>query len=121
VRRYFEGVLSPAGGGDVLVFVAESAGAVVGMAEVVVNPDPPDHQILVPRRAAQIHTVVLDGQRGKGVGTALVAAAERAAAERGVAVLIAGILAANAEAVDFYARAGFGRHGIHLSKAPAGG
>lgn len=85
------------------------------------NPDPPDHQILVPRRAAQIHTVVLDGHRGKGVGRALVAAAERAAAERGVAVLIAGILGANTDAVGFYARAGFGRHGIHLSKPPEHG
>jgi len=89
------------------------------MAELVTMPDPPDHQILVPRRAAQIHTVVLDGHRGKGVGKALVAAAERSAADRGVAILIAGIFAPNTDAIRFYTRAGFGEHGISLSKTPS--
>lgn len=118
VRRYFQDVLAAPATCDVLVFVAEASGQVVGMAEVVMMPDPPDHQILVPRRAAQIHTVVLDGHRGIGVGTALVAAAERGAADRGVSILIAGIFAPNTDALGFYARAGFGKHGISLSKTP---
>ena len=57
VRRHFEEVV--ADGSKVLISVAEVAGEVVGMAEVVLLAEPPDHQILVPRRGADIHTVVL--------------------------------------------------------------
>lgn len=120
VRRHFEDVL--AAGSKVLILVAETVGEgvgtgeVVGMVEVLLLPDPPDHQILVPRRAAEIHTVVLDGQRGKGVGAALVRAAEKAAADRGVLVIYAGIFASNTGAVRFYSAAGFGSRGTLLSK-----
>ncbi|RCH63968.1 GNAT family N-acetyltransferase [Streptomyces sp. SDr-06] len=114
VRRHFEEVF--AGGSKVLISVAEVEGEVVGMAELVLLAEPPDHQILVPRRGAEIHTVVLDGHRGRGVGAALVAAAERAAVERGVSVLYAGIFAPNKDAVDFYSASGFGPRGILLSK-----
>jgi GNAT superfamily N-acetyltransferase len=116
VRRYFEKLLSGSGSSRVTVLVAEVAGAVAGMAEIVVNTDPPDHQILVPRRAADVHTVVLETYRGNGVGTALVAAAERYAAQHGVSRLYAPILTANTGAVSFYSRAGFGDYGIILSK-----
>lgn len=46
VRRHFEEVLSAES--RVLISVAEVAGDVVGMLEVVLLADPPDHQILVP-------------------------------------------------------------------------
>jgi len=111
VRRHFEHVV-----GSALISVAEVDGEVVGMAEVVLLPDPPDHQILVPRRAADVHTVVLDGYRGRGVGRALVAAAERMAADHGVAITFATIFAANDDAVGFYSASGFGPRGIVLSK-----
>jgi hypothetical protein len=65
VRGYFEEVLGRSSPPDVPVLVAEVLGTVAGMAEVVIMPAPPDHQILVPRRTAQVHTVVLDGYRGK--------------------------------------------------------
>jgi hypothetical protein len=58
VRRYFKNAI-----GNALISVAEVDGEVVGMVEVVLLADPPDHQILVPRRAADVHTVVLDGHR----------------------------------------------------------
>ena len=111
VRRHFEDVL-----GSALISVAELDGEVVGMAEVVLLTGQPDHQILVPRRGADIHTVVLDGYRGRGVGRALVAAAERVAAAHGVAVVFATIFSTNEDAVDFYSAAGFGPRGILLSK-----
>ncbi|MEU8589526.1 GNAT family N-acetyltransferase [Streptomyces sp. NPDC048664] len=114
VRKHFEEVL--AAEATVLVLVAERVGEVVGMVEVVLLADPPEHQILAPRRAAEIHTVVLDGHRGEGVGAALLAAAEKAAAERGVVILYAGIFTANREAVRFYSSAGFGPRGTLLSK-----
>jgi GNAT superfamily N-acetyltransferase len=114
VRRYFEDSLSAES--DVLVLVAETGGEVVGMSELVIRPDPPAHQILIPRRAAEIHTVVLAGHRGRGTGRALVRAAERAAADRGVAVVYAAIFASNHDAARFYESAGFGPRGTLLRK-----
>lgn len=116
VRRHFEEVL--ADGSRVLISVAEVGGEVVGMSEVVLLAEPPDHQILILRRGAEIHTVVMDGHRGCGVGAALVAAAERAAADRGVSIIYAGIFAPNKDAVGFYSASGFGPRGILLSKEP---
>jgi GNAT superfamily N-acetyltransferase len=118
VRKHFEELL--ASESRTLILVAELGGEVggevVGMVEVVLLADPPGHQILVPRRAAEVHTVVLDGHRGKGVGAALLAAAEEAAADRGVVVVYAGIFAPNQGAVRFYSAAGFGPRGTLLSK-----
>ena len=111
VQRHFEAALPHA-----LISVAEVDGEVVGMAEVVLLADPPDHQILVSRRMADVHTVVLDGHRGKGVGAALVAEAERVAAAHDVKLVCANIFATNDDAVAFYSRAGFGPRGILLSK-----
>jgi GNAT superfamily N-acetyltransferase len=110
--------------GGELILVAEAVGEVVGMVEVILLADPPDHQILAPRRAAEIHTVVLDRHRGEGVGAALLMAAEKAAAERGVLIIYAGIFAPNKGAVRFYSSAGFGPRGTLLSKeqgAPTAG
>jgi GNAT superfamily N-acetyltransferase len=111
VRRHFEGVL-----GHALISVAEVNGEVVGMVEVVLLAAPPDHQILVSRRAADVHTVVLDGYRGRGIGAALVAEAERLAAVHDVSLVYANIFATNDDAVRFYSSAGFGPRGILLSK-----
>lgn len=119
VHQYFQDALSSSATPTPLILVAEVAGEVTGMAEVVISPDPPDHQILIPRRAAQIHTVVLDDYRGKGIGTALVNAAEQQAAEHGVSLLIAPIFAPNANAISFYSGAGFAQHGVLLRKEPA--
>jgi GNAT superfamily N-acetyltransferase len=114
VRRHFEKLLSGLAATEVLV--AEVSGTVAGMTEIVIHSAPHGHQILVPRRVADVHTVVLASYRGKGVGTALVAAAEQHAAQRGVSQLLAPILAPNAEALSFYERAGFGPHGVILKK-----
>jgi GNAT superfamily N-acetyltransferase len=122
VRKHFEEVLATES--KVLILVAEAVGEVVGMVEVILLADPPDHQILAPRRAAEIHTVVLDGHRGEGVGAALLMAAEKAAAERGVLIIYVGIFAPNKGAVRFYSSAGFGPRGTLLSKeqgAPSAG
>jgi GNAT superfamily N-acetyltransferase len=112
VRRYFEDAV-----GHALISIAEVDDEVVGMVEVVLLlADPPDHQILVPRRAADVHTVVLDGHRGRGIGAALLAEAERVAAAHDVSIVYANIFATNDDAVRFYSTAGFGPRGILLSK-----
>jgi ribosomal protein S18 acetylase RimI-like enzyme len=117
VRRYFEELLSGAAGTGVVVLVAEADGTVAGMTEVIIRSEPPpDHQILIPSTRAEVHTVVLEGFRDRGLGSTLVQAAEKYAAEQGVSMLIAPILAPNTEAVSFYSRAGFGSHGVILSK-----
>ena len=115
VRDYFTDRLRS--GEDELILLAEmDDGEVAGMAEIVVRPDPPEYQILIPRRVAEVHTVVLDGHRGRGVGKALLAAAEKIAQARRVAVLLAVIFAPNDDAVAFYISAGFGPHGLLLAK-----
>ncbi|SDH61422.1 Acetyltransferase (GNAT) family protein [Lentzea fradiae] len=112
VRRHFE-----AFAGHALITVAEVDGEVVGMAEVVLlHGNPPDHQILVPRRAADVHTVVLDGYRGRGIGAALVAEAERVAAAHGASLVHANVFATNDRAAAFYSRSGYRPHGTLLSK-----
>jgi len=117
VRRYFEELLSGATGAHIVMLVAEVDGTVAGMTELVIRSEsPPDHQILIPSTLAEVHTVVLEGFRDHGVGSTLVRAAEKYAAERGVSILIAPILAPNTEAVRFYSRAGFGSRGVILSK-----
>ena len=117
VSSHFEELLSGTAGTGIIVLVAEADGTVAGMTELVLRAEPPpDHQILVPRLTADVHTVVLERYRGRGIGTALVKAAEQYAAGHGVAVLIAPILAPNTDAVGFYSRAGFGPHGVILSK-----
>jgi GNAT superfamily N-acetyltransferase len=117
VTRYFEELLSGTAGTGVVLLVAEVAGTVAGMTELVIRSEPPpDHQILIHRPLAEVHTVVLEPFRGNGVGTALVRAAERYAAEHGVSRLIAPILEPNTDAVSFYSRTGFGPHGVILSK-----
>jgi GNAT superfamily N-acetyltransferase len=112
VRRHFESVIDSA-----LITVAEVDDSVVGMAEVVLLQPAPDHQILVPRTGADIHTVVLDTHRGRGVGAALVTAAEQVASAHGVSTLYAGIFAANTAAVSFYSACGFTPRGTLLSRS----
>jgi GNAT superfamily N-acetyltransferase len=118
VRQHFQYLLSNAARPP-LLFVAEVSGEVAGMVELVIAPSPPDYEILVPVRMAQIHTVVLDGWRGQGIGTALVRAAEQEAAQRGVTQLIAPIFAPNATAIRFYSAAGYTEHAVLLQKEPA--
>src|SRR5690242_14454850 len=69
VAAYFMATL--AAGRDALLVAESEAGEVVGLVEVLIQPDPPDHQILRPSRRALVHTVVLPQARSTGVGAAL--------------------------------------------------
>lgn len=115
VVRYFSAVLTD----DTTrhaVLVAEVAGRVVGMVEVVRNPDPPDHQILRSEPSAQVHTVVMSKARNQGIGSALLTAAEQWAAAHGIDYLSAGIHHRNAGAVRFYSRHGYADSGRFLGR-----
>ncbi|WP_405091081.1 GNAT family N-acetyltransferase [Micromonospora sp. NBC_01392] len=116
VVRHFAAVLADAAGRDAVLVAETHDRRVVGMVEVLRCADPPDHQILRPEPSAQIHTVVLPDARGLGVGTALVAAAERWARSRGITYLSAGIHHRNADAVRFYRQHGYTDAGLSLGR-----
>jgi GNAT superfamily N-acetyltransferase len=110
VRQHF----TEAVGRD-LILVADAGRHLDAMVEVLPVRDPPGHQILVPRRAAEVHTVVRPGERGRGLGRRMVEAAAQAAAEQGITILYAGIFTRNEPAVQFYRAAGFGPRGTTLA------
>ncbi|MGW5556608.1 N-acetyltransferase family protein [Micromonospora sp. NPDC003944] len=118
VIEHFTAVFSDATGRDA-VLVAEQDGRVVGMVEVLRLPEPPAHQILRPEPSAQVHTVVLDEARGRGVGSALLDAADRWAAAQGLSYLSAGIHHHNASAVRFYRRHGYAPSGTSWGRRPS--
>lgn len=119
VIEHFTAVLSDATARNA-VLVAEQGGQVVGMVEVLRLPEPPAHQILRPEPSAQIHTVVLDEARGRGVGSALLDAAGRWAVEHGLSYLSAGIHHRNASAVRFYRRHGYEPSGTSWGRRAVG-
>ncbi|SCG53264.1 Acetyltransferase (GNAT) family protein [Micromonospora echinaurantiaca] len=117
VARHFAAMLTDEAGRDGVLVAEGHDGQVVGMVEVLRHSDPPDHQILRPEPSAQVHTVVLPGARGLGVGSALIAAAERWASDRGITYLLAGIYHRNVDAVRFYSRHGYSDAGLSLGKS----
>ncbi|MEU4472709.1 GNAT family N-acetyltransferase [Micromonospora sp. NPDC023888] len=119
VAHHFTTVLADGTGRDAIL-VAELDGQVVGMVEVLRLPEPPPHQILRPEPSAQIHTVVSGTARGRGVGSALLATADRWATENGITRLSAGIHHRNDGAVRFYRRHGFGPSGTLLNRQLGG-
>jgi GNAT superfamily N-acetyltransferase len=116
VVGHFAAVLADEAGRDGVLVAEASDGRVVGMIEVLRHADPPEHQILRPEPSAQVHTVVLPGTRGLGVGSALLSAAERWALDRGITYLSAGIHHRNLGAVRFYGRHGYTDAGLSLGR-----
>lgn len=116
VVRHFTAVLAGEAGRDGVLVAEDHDGRVVGMIEVLPLSDPPEHQILRPEPSAQVHTVVLPAARGLGVGSALLAAAQRWATDRGITYLSAGIHHRNVDAVRFYRRHGYTDAGRSLGR-----
>lgn len=89
---------------DALWLIAEAGGEVAGMAYL--HAEKPsrvsDEEVLELSRVA-----VAEGLRGRGVGRALVAAAEQVARERGSRYLAARIFSRNEAAVRFWDALGF--------------
>ena len=93
------------------VLVACVDGAVLGSAEVALDPPTPGHQILRPLLTAHVHLVVAEHARTMGVGRNL-EAAEVWATDRVVRQLVAGIQAYNRPALRFYRCRGYRDNGM---------
>ena len=98
------------------VLVAVVDGAVVGMVEVVLVDDPRPGSIIRPVRTADLGISVLDDWRRKGIGRALMAAAEASARQRGASRMVLDMSAANVDALQFYRSLGYVEHGRLLRR-----
>lgn len=102
---------------DILVAVDE---AVIGFA-VLQDRDTPGFSCIIPNRYAYLMDMcVAPEHRGKGAGSALLAAAEGWAAKRGAAWLELNVLEENEDAVRLYRRSGlcFSQHTMRKALAP---
>lgn len=101
--------------GASLVAVAE--GRVIGMVELVRRGGVPDPGAArMPAPAVDIGLSVAEDWRGRGVGTALMAAAEEWARARGAKRMILDLAAANDGARRLYDRLGYEVHGLMMDK-----
>ena len=105
--------------GEVALVAARGGGAIVGLATVHVTPV--IHRPTPVGRLTMI--VVAEGERGGGVGRALVEAAERAVAARGCALIEVTSNRKRADAHAFYERLGYEATSLRFKKSlgPDGG
>jgi len=92
---------------ELALLVADDAGDLLGVVEVV-DSAPPSSPLLEPRRYAVVEgLVVRDDQQGRGVGRALMEAAHAWASERGLEQVQLHVWEFNAEARSFYEALGY--------------
>ena len=96
------------------ILIAEDEGRAVGWA--VVYPEENDIYVdAMERTFAYISELfVLEDRRGNGVGRALIAECEKWARDRGIGVMMIGVLSGNARADVIYRRAGFAPYALQL-------
>jgi RimJ/RimL family protein N-acetyltransferase len=97
-----------------LVLVAEADGEVVG--NVLVSVD----RGVATEHIGVLSIVIADGWREVGIGTELVAAAQRWVRERGLRKLSLGVFPDNARAIAVYERRGFVREGVRRMQYRSG-
>ena len=104
-RELYEGWLK---GPDAFALIAESDGRPVGYALVHVRG--PEETWATAERVAQLETLaVLPGERGKGIGSALVERMHEELRAQEVGHFVVSVIASNADAVRFYERLGLTR------------
>ena len=91
-----------------LHLVAEVDGLVVGSLDAFMRPLPSGGSMRMPRRSALIGIAVDEGWRGRGVGTALMLAAEAWALDRDFDALELDVADPNGDARRLYERLGYG-------------
>ena len=101
---------------DRQVLVAVIDGAVVGSVDVTLAPDPDRGSIIAAVPTVDIGISVLESWRGRGIGEALMTAAEANARSRGARRIILDMSAANVGAARFYERLGYRTYGQLMRK-----
>lgn len=98
------------------ILISELDGRAVGWA--VVYPEENDIYVEATERTfAYISELfVVEDTRGTGVGRELIAACESWARDRGIAVMLIGVLSGNTRADAIYRRAGFAPYALQLRK-----
>ncbi|HEY0070804.1 MAG TPA: GNAT family N-acetyltransferase [Chloroflexia bacterium] len=113
-QEFIERVLSDA---DALLLVAEHAGQLVGVLRAAVR-QAPGHPPVVPRSFVEVsELVVREGFRGQGIGTLLMEAAHRWAAEKGAGTVELTVWDFNTEALALYEKLGYTTMYRRLSRA----
>jgi ribosomal protein S18 acetylase RimI-like enzyme len=114
--RFWHGVAESAARGERVLLVAEEGGRIAGTVQVVLAQ--PENQ---PHRADVSKMLVHRAARCRGLGEALMGAAEAAARECGKTVLV--LDTASADAERLYGRCGWQRVGIipNYALLPQGG
>lgn len=98
------------------VLVAVVDGAVVGMVDVTIVHDPRPGSIHRPIRTADLGITVLDRWRRRGIGRALMVAAEESARQRGAARMVLDMSVSNLDALQFYRALGYVDHELLLRR-----
>ena len=109
VIRYLREALSTDSPERTVRLVAEVEGVVLGSAEVTLQ-SPNAGSMIRSALAASVGVAVLEDQRGGGIGSRLMEAAEDWARERGATLMLLDASAANVDALRFYEE----RHGYRL-------
>jgi ribosomal protein S18 acetylase RimI-like enzyme len=104
VARFLERRLRDA---DRQILVAEADGAVVGAVDIRMVQPPDPGSIVRPVPTADLGISVAERWRGRGIGHALMVAAEGNARRRGAALMVLDMSAANDGAFRFYRGLGY--------------
>lgn len=102
---------------DRQALVAVAGEAVIGMVDVTMEGPPDEGSIDQPTPTADLGISVLEAWRNRGVGHALMAAAEALARERGAQQVVLDMSAANVAALRFYRSLGYAEHGLLLRRS----
>jgi GNAT superfamily N-acetyltransferase len=123
--EWFERGIADERSDDTLWLVAEDDGQVVGVIEAVVNRPSPEARWQLQRDLSRVRLVitalaVVEGYRRKGVGTALMEAAETWGRQKGAEVAVTDTNLSSPLSVPFYEnRMGYDRQAVILRKTLA--